>query len=46
MDIDDPQSIKTAAQEIENTLDGRGLDYLINNAGRVNRIMLFPVLVY
>lgn len=35
LDIDDPESIKTAAAEIEKILDGRGLDYLINNAGRV-----------
>ncbi|GJJ14191.1 hypothetical protein Clacol_008453 [Clathrus columnatus] len=34
MDIDDPESIKTAAQEVEKILQGRGLDYLINNAAK------------
>ncbi|KAF8590403.1 NAD(P)-binding protein [Ramaria rubella] len=34
LDVADAESIKTAAGKVEELLEGRGLDYLLNNAGK------------
>lgn len=32
--VDDPASVATCHKEIENLLEGGGIDYIINNAGK------------
>lgn len=36
IEVTSPQSVKEAAQMAEKSLNGQGLDYLINNAGIMN----------
>ena len=38
--VDDENSVKEAYAEVEKKLDGKGLDYLINNAGRSTILLL------
>lgn len=36
--VDDPESVKKCYAEVERLVNGRGLNYLVNNAGRSNNI--------
>lgn len=41
LDVSDAESVSACFREMESRLDGKGLDYLVNNAGGSERFLFF-----